>query len=73
MLNSLCMLSMEYVPIEVAIVKQINIMLQFDYTNKQNKEWPYVLHYNRSKNGMGYQVTHYKLKRSQCCNNLHWL
>jgi type IV secretory pathway component VirB8 len=73
MLISLCMLSMEYVRIEVAIVRQINIMLKFDYTNKQNKEGPYVLHYNRPKNGMGYQVTHYKLKRSQCCNNLNWL
>lgn len=69
MLISLCMLSMEYVPIEVAIVKQINIVLKFDYTNKQNKEGPYVLYYNGPKNGMGYQVTHYK--RSQCCNNLH--
>jgi len=71
MLISLCMLSMEYVPIEVAIVRQINIMLNFDYTNKQNKERPYVLHYNGPKNGMGYQVTHYK--QSQCCNNLYWL
>jgi hypothetical protein len=32
------MISMEYVPIEVAIVRQINIMFKFDYTKTKTRK-----------------------------------